>query len=124
MNNTYLNDAFFSRLEALALEGYHLCCYLLCFFVFILRDYNVDLIALGTLAPEVFALAVFIVAYYCVCSFENVCTGAVILLKLDNTAAGVLVFKTENIFNSGTAEAINTLVIIANHTDILISTGK
>ena len=49
---------------------------------------------------------------------QNGLGGAVILFQTDNPGTGILLFKGQNVFNGGAPEAVNTLVVISNHTDV------
>ena len=49
---------------------------------------------------------------------------AVILLQTNNLCTVVLRLKIKNILNRRASEAINTLVVITDHADILIASGE
>ena len=55
---------------------------------------------------------------------QNGLCGTVILLQANDPASLVLLFKIQDILYRGAAEAVNTLIIIANNTDIFIPSGQ
>ena len=50
--------------------------------------------------------------------------GAVILLQTDDPGAAVLLFKIQDVFDGGTAEAVNALVIVTDNTEIFVAPGQ
>ena len=47
--------------------------------------------------------------------------GAVVLLQADHLGCRVLLFKAENILNGGAPKAVDALVVVAHHADVLIA---
>ena len=82
------------------------------------------LLTLAPVGPQCLALAALIVADNGVSGIENMLGGAIVLLQSDGAGAGVLLFKIKDILNVGTAETIDTLVIVAHHTDVAIAAGQ
>ena len=70
--------------------------------------------------PQPFPLPAQIVRNHCVGRVQNRLRGTIILLKTDGPTALVLLFKVENILDGGTAEPVDALVIVADHTDIFV----
>ncbi len=75
-------------------------------------------VAVAAVSPEVFALALLVMADDGVRGVENVACAAVILLKADGAAVLILALKRENILYRRAAELIDALVIIADNADI------
>ena len=78
----------------------------------------------AALGPQGFALAARIVPDDGVGSVQNILRGAVILLQTDGAAGAVLLLKGENIFDIGPAKAVDGLVVIPHHADILPAAGQ
>ena len=80
-----------------------------------------NLAAVGVLGPEGLALAPLIVGNHLVGGLQNGLGGAVILLQPNHLSAGMLLFKVEDIFDSRAAEAINALIVVSHHAEILVA---
>ena len=72
--------------------------------------------------PQPFALSAQIMGDHRIGCIQNRLGGAIILLQADQAAAFILLFKIQNIGNGGATEPVNTLVIIAYHANIFITT--
>ena len=55
---------------------------------------------------------------------QDVLGRAVVLLQTDGPGPGVLLFKAEDVLDVGPPEAIDTLVVVAYHADVLPSPGQ
>ena len=71
--------------------------------------------------PQGLALAALIVADHGVGGIQNVLSGAVVLLQADGTHAAILLLKAEDVLDIGTPEAVDALVVVAHHADVLIA---
>ena len=80
-----------------------------------------DGVSCGIGCPELLALSTKVVGYYGVGCIQNRLCGTIILFQTNHAASFVLAFKVENVLNGCPPEAIDTLVVIAHHADILIS---
>ena len=89
-----------------------------------LRFKMVDPGALAVFGPEGLALAAPVVADDAVGGVENIGGGAVVLLQSDHLGAGEVLLKAENIFDGGAPEPIDTLVVVAHHTDVLVHAAQ
>ena len=50
--------------------------------------------------------------------------GAVVLLQADGAAGGVLLLKGEDVLDGGPPEAVDRLVVVAHHAEVLITPGQ
>ena len=71
--------------------------------------------------PKLLALPALVVADHGVGRLQNGLGGAVVLLQADGAAGGVLLFKGEDILDGGPAEAVDGLVVVAHHAEVLVS---
>ena len=86
--------------------------------VFILILMEDNLVTGFILRPQPFCLTSFIILNHRVGRIQNIFCGTVILFQLDHFGVRELFFKIKNIINIGTAEFINRLVIITDHTKV------
>lgn len=77
---------------------------------------NLDEIGLFGGAPEVFIVAVFVVADDRIGSFEDRGRGAVILLEFDD----VIGFEIEDVFHFSAAPAVDRLIVVADDAEVLV----
>ena len=84
----------------------------------------VDLAPLAVLGPEAFALARSIVADDGIGRVEDGLGRAVVLLEPDDLGFWVLLLEAQNILDSGPPEAVDGLVVVAHHADVLILLGQ
>src|SRR5690554_1154939 len=61
---------------------------------------------------------VFVVLDNMIGRFNNCFGGAVILFQPDQCMIGIIIFEVEDVLDVCSSESVNTLCIIANHTDI------
>ena len=78
----------------------------------------------SVLGPQGLALAAHVVADHGVGGVQNILGGAVVLLQPDGPGPGVLLFKAEDVLDVGPPEAIDALVVVAYHADVLPSPGQ
>ena len=83
------------------------------------RHIQADLIPCPLLRPQLLALAPLVVLDDGVGCVQDVLGGAVVLLQPDDPSALVLLLEGEDILNGSAAEAINGLVVVAHHADVL-----
>ena len=82
---------------------------------------DLELLPLPCLSPQLFAFTALVVADNRIGGLQNVLSGAVVLLQANGAAAGILFFKGEDVLNGGSPEAVDGLVIIAHHAEVLIA---
>ena len=70
--------------------------------------------------PQLLALSALVVADHGVGRVQDVPGGAVVLLQPDDPRPLILLFKGEDILDSGPPEAVDGLVVVAHHTEIFI----
>ena len=78
-----------------------------------------DLVAVAVVGPQVLTLSPPVVADDSVGGLQDVAGGAVVLLQADDPGVLVLTLEGEDIFNGGTPEAVDGLVVVTHHADIL-----
>ena len=71
------------------------------------------------LGPEVFALPAPVVADHRIGRLQDVSGGAVVLLQPDHPGILILTFEGEDVLNGGPPEAVDGLVIVPHHADVL-----
>ena len=86
------------------------------------RAMQTDFRTVTVVGPQFLALAADVVADNLVCGIQNVAGRAVILFQTDGFRVLELLFKLQNIRDRCTAELVDTLVVIADHADVLIIT--
>ena len=74
--------------------------------------------------PKLLALTAQVVGDHRIGGIQNRLGRAVILFQPDDPGSAVLLFKIQNIFDGGAAEAVNALVVVANHTQIFITSSQ
>ena len=79
---------------------------------------NRDRLSLRILCPKRFSLTLHIVRNDSVGCIENRLGGTVILFQTNGAGIRKRLFKAQNVFNGCTAEFINTLIVIADNTEI------
>ena len=82
---------------------------------------HLDLTAFLILCPQCFSLALGIMLDDRIGCLQNGLGATVVLLKANDLGITVLIFKVQNIFDGRSAEFIDTLVIIADHADVVVS---
>ena len=76
--------------------------------------------SVSIICPKLFSLSPCIVADQLIGCTQNILCGTIILFQTNGLGVFILLFKFQNVGNGCTAEFINTLVIIAYHTDVFI----
>ena len=90
-------------------------------FVFgVLRGIDGDLVAFVGFRPEPLAFALQIIRDHDAGGFENIFRRAVILFKPNDFRVGKVFFEIENIANIGAAPAIDGLIFVAHHADVVV----
>ena len=89
-------------------------------FVRCLIHHNGRAVSVG--CPQLLSLPAQVVGNHRIGRIQNGLGGAIVLLQANGSAATILLFEAENVFDGGTAEAVNTLVIVSHHADILMAT--
>ena len=100
-----------------------LTCHIIGFRTFVRGFVNRNWAAGTVGSPKLFALTPDIMRNHRVGGVQNRLGGTVILFQTDGSAAAILLFKAQDILDGGAPEPINTLIIIADHADILIASG-
>ena len=85
------------------------------------RAVDLDLTSLRVLGPQGLSFSLGIVFNHRICRIQDGLGTAVVLLQPDDHGISVLVFKVEDVFDGGSSEFIDTLVIIADHTDVVVT---
>src|SRR5699024_2851287 len=85
---------------------------------------DVDGRALAVFGPEGLALALGVVADDAVGGVQDVGGGAVVLLQPDDPGPGVVALKVEDVLDGGAPEAVDALVVVAHHADVLGRAGE
>ena len=80
---------------------------------------EMDFLPLPMLGPEVFALPAPVVADHRIGRLQDVSGGAVVLLQPDHPGIFILTFEGEDVLNGGPPEAVDGLVIVPHHADVL-----
>ncbi len=75
------------------------------------------------ISPQLFAHAAVVIGDQGVGGFENMTGGAIVLLQLDHLMAGVMLLEIENIFYLCTTPAVDRLIIVADHKQVVIALG-
>ena len=78
-----------------------------------------DLFAFANLCPQRFFHAAAVIGYYSVGRFQDIGSGAVILLQFDHFGAGKILLKLQDIADIRTPPAVNGLVVIAYNAQVL-----
>ena len=81
-------------------------------------------VAAAVVRPEGLALPALVVLDDGVGGIQNVLGGAVILLQPNDPGVLVLLFKVQDIFDVGTPEAVDGLVIVTHHAEVPVSPGQ
>ena len=85
---------------------------------------ELNLVPLLPSGPQLLALAALVVADDGVGRRQNVFGGAVVLLQPDGAAALVLLLKGEDVLDGGPPEAVDGLVVVPHHADVLPAPGQ
>ena len=94
------------------------------FFVLIISLIHGDFVALIVVRPELLSLSSLVVGDHRVGCLQDVLGGAVVLLQTNYPGALILLFKAQNVLNGSAADAIDGLIVVTHHTDILIPPGQ
>ncbi len=78
-----------------------------------------DLAAGACIRPQALALSIFVIGDHRVGAVQNILGGAVVLLQANHCGVLIMLLKRQNILNGGAAEAVNGLVIITDHANVL-----
>ena len=89
--------------------------------IFVHGGVELELLPLPRPGPQFLALAALVVADDGVGCLQDVAGGAVVLLQPDDPAALVLLLKGEDVLDGGSPEAVDGLVIVPYHAEVLIS---
>ena len=112
-------------LEILALgAGNDLTGNIVTFGTFVVGFVDGNGVAAAVGRPEPLALSTDVVGDDRIGGIQNRLGGAVILLQTDNTGTAVLLFEGQDILDGGTPETVNTLIIVADDTNVLITAGQ
>ena len=111
-------------LSALAVPLQNTGSYILGLIVLIHGGVKGKLVPLPRLRPQLLALSSLVVADHGVGRLQNMFGGAVVLLQADDPAALVLFFKGEDVLNGGSPEAVDGLVVVPHHAEVLIASGQ
>ena len=84
----------------------------------VIRGEELHKVTVAAVSPEIFALALLVMADDGVCRAEDMACAAVVLLKADGAAVLVLALKAEDVLDRRAAEFIYALVVIADDADI------
>ena len=98
--------------------------YVIGFFGLILRRFQRNFSALAVRRPKIFAFPLAVVGNHGVGGIQYILRGTIILLQTNDHRIRVAGFKAQNIFNRRAAEAVNALVIVADHADVAVAVGK
>ncbi len=90
------------------------------FVVFVQTLREDGLLALAALAPEVFYVAPSILLDDGVCQVEDAHGAAVVLFQADGLHVRVVLFKLEDVAHGGASEAVDGLVVIAHHAEVVM----
>ena len=85
---------------------------------------DVDGLAAAALGPEGLALAAGVVGDDGVGGVQDVLGGAVVLLQPDEPGLGILLLKAQDVLNVGPPEAVDALVVVAHHAEVLPPPGE
>ena len=85
---------------------------------------DVDGLAAAALGPEGLALAAGVVGNDGVGGIQNVLGRAVVLLQPDEPGPGILLLKAQDVLNVGPPEAVDALVVVAHHAEVLPPPGQ
>ena len=85
---------------------------------------HTDLFTLDTRRPERFLFALLVVFNHLVGSVEDIGRRAIILLHFDDVSPGKVLFKIKDIAWICAAPAINRLVIVPNHAEVVPLAGE
>ena len=85
---------------------------------------DVDRRALAVFGPQGLALAGGVVLDDAVGGVQDVGGGAVVLFQPDDLGPGVVPLKVEDVLDGGPAEAVDALVVVAHHADVLFRPGE
>ena len=88
---------------------------------FVLRRFERDLFARAVRRPEVLALALAVVCDHGVGGVQNILRRTVILFQADDSRVRVTCFKAQDILDRRAAEAVNALVVVADHADVAVA---
>ena len=84
----------------------------------------VDLGAVAVFGPQRLALAAVVVLDDRVGGVQDVGGGAVVLLQADGLCALEMLLEVEDILDGGAAEAVDGLVVVAHHADIVVPAAQ
>ena len=85
---------------------------------------HTDLFTLGTRRPERFVFTLLVVFNHLVGSVEDIGRRAIILLHFDDVSPGKVLFKIEDIARISAAPAIDRLIIITDHAEVVPLAGE
>ena len=75
------------------------------------------------IGPQIFRLAARIIFNYRISGIQNHLCAAVVLLQLHQLGFGIILFKVQNIADIRATPAVNALVRIAHHAQIMMLAG-
>ena len=79
------------------------------------------LIPFPVIGPECLIFSPPVITDHCIGSVQNIAGGSVVLFQFDHLCIFKFLLKIENIFDIGSPEFIDRLVIITNHTQVPVS---
>ena len=92
--------------------------------VLVLQLAHVHRVALAQLRPERLVLARAVVGDDRVGRVQDRLRRAVVLLELDHRGVGEVVLEVEDVADVGAAEAVDRLVVVADHRDVAVLLGE
>ena len=99
---------------------FNVICNIFCFIISGIKLAELNLLSFSIICPKLLVLSTHIVADHCICSIQDIACRTIILLQFDDCRIGKFLFKIQNIFNIGSPEFINGLIIITDHTEISV----
>ena len=90
----------------------------------VLGGVHLHLIALAIAGPQGLALALGVVLNDTVRSVQDIGRRAVVLFQTDGFGARVNALEIKDVLNGSAAEAVDALVIVAHHADVLFRAGE
>ena len=75
---------------------------------------NAHRLALACLSPQILAEPLLVLLDHCVGGIENIALRTIILLQLDDIAAGIVSLEIAHVADLGTAEFVDRLIVVAH----------
>ena len=87
-------------------------------------DGDDDLFAAVVCGPELLGVTVRVLFDHCLGRLEDVAAGTVILLQFEYPATGIIPLKLQDVADIGATPAVDGLVVIPDHADVVITIGQ